>query len=115
MTDPTFHERPHRPSDPAPGPQSAYAARVAAATKATAAHMDAARQPAAILVARTRALVNNGVDLRNPERACDFITDQVHEAVRAAAVPGCSCNGSEGTAALVLVAELARQVAEATR
>lgn len=115
MSDPTYHEQPRRPDDPAAEAQTAYAARAAAAVAATAAHMDAARRQAGILAARTRTLVSNGVDLRNPERACDFIADQVREAIDGARLPDCSCAGSTGPAGFALVAELARQLAEATR
>ncbi len=115
MADPQYHERPPRPGDPSPPAQSAYAASVAEAVAATAEHMAAARRAAAILVARARVLVSNGVDLHHPERACDFIADQVRDAVAGARLTSCSCAGSLGTAGYALVAELARQLAEATR
>lgn len=116
MTDPTHHhQQPARPGDLAPAAWEAYTARVAAATAATAAHLDAARGPASILAARARTLVSNGVDLRHPERATDFISDQISTAVKDARLPGCECGGDLTAAAFALIAELTRQLAEATR
>lgn len=75
------------------------------------AHMAAARGQVSVLVARTRVLVRNGVDLRHPERVADFVDDQVFDAVRAATVVGCGCSGAQGAAAAALLAELAHQLA----
>lgn len=88
-----------------------HAARLAAVDQ----HAAAAREHAGILVGRVRTLMRNGVDLRDPERLCDLVADQVIEAVEGATVPGCGCQGSQGPAALALLAELARLCAEATR
>lgn len=102
------------PDRPAAGPSPADArhiARIAAVEQ----HQAAARHQAGVLVTRTRTLIRNGVDLRNPERMADFVSDQVIEAIADATVPTCGCAGSQRPAALALVAEIARQLAEATR
>jgi hypothetical protein len=82
---------------------------------ATEQHAAAARHQANVLVTRTQTLARNGVDLRNPERLRDFANDQVAEAITGATVAGCGCSGASGPAAMSLVAELARRVAEVTR
>jgi hypothetical protein len=87
--------------------------RHASRTAATEQHAAAAREHAGILLARVQTLVRNGVDLRDPERLLDLVNDQVIDAVKSAVVP--SCCGSEGAAALALLAEMARRCAEATR
>lgn len=116
MIDPAFHEQPRRPSpDDKPEAHAAYAARQAAAVAATDNHLQAARHQAVILVDRARTLVRNGVDLRHPERALDFIGDQVRDAVERSRLPNCGCGGSTGTAGFTLIAELARLLAETDR
>lgn len=76
-------------------------------------HAAAARAQTDILIARVRVLVRNGVDLRDPERLLDLIDDPILDAVKGATLPNC-CD-SQGPAALALLAELARRLAEATR
>jgi hypothetical protein len=87
----------------------------AAMLAATEQHAAAAKHQAEILVTRTQTLARNGVDLRNPERLRDFANDQVVEAIQGAKVVGCGCAGNAGPAAMSLIAELARRLAEATR
>lgn len=76
-------------------------------------HITAVRRHAPVLVARARQLIRNGVNLNDPDRFADFIDDQVADAVNDNVIPG--CHGGRTIAAAVLVAELARQLAEATR
>ena len=78
-------------------------------------HQAAAAHQAEILLARTRALVDTGVDLRNPAHYRRFANTEIMTAIRGASVAGCGCAGSEGVAAMSLVVELARRLAEATR
>lgn len=75
-------------------------------------HATAARHQADILLTRTRRLVDTGVDLRHPARIREFANGDVAAAIRGATVAGCGCSGSEGVAALSLVIELARRLAE---
>lgn len=91
------------------------AAAAAAANAAADRHAAAARHQADILVTRAQTLTRNGVDLRNPERLRDFMTDQVFDAITGATLPGCGCAGAVGPAALALIAELSRRQAEANR
>jgi hypothetical protein len=95
-------------------PTSAHAKHIAY-VEAVKQHRDAAGGQIEVLVSRAQTLVRNGVDLRNPERLADFVEDQVMDAVRGATVHDCGCAGAHGAAALALVAELARRLAEATR
>lgn len=88
-----------------------YAERHKARMEWVEAHMGAARDQVSVLVARTRVLVRNGVDLRHPERVADFVDDQVFDAVKAATVYECGCAGAQGAAAAALLAELAHQLA----
>lgn len=102
----------HPPVPPAPTPADArHVARIAAVEQ----HQAAAQHQASILLTRTKVLIRNGVDLRNPERMSDYVAGQVIEAIEGATVNGCGCSGAQGPAALALIAELARQLAEATR
>lgn len=87
--------------------QARYAELVDAVDK----HLVSARQQADVLVSRAQTLVRNGVDLRAPERAFDFVTDQVMDAVRAATVHDCQCSGAQGAAAAALLAEVTRRLA----
>lgn len=74
-------------------------------------HMAAARVEAARLVARAQTLVRNGIDLRDPERVGDFISDQVIEAVNGATVQTCGCLGAQAAGAVSLLAEVTHQLA----
>jgi hypothetical protein len=82
---------------------------------ATEQHAAAAKHQVDVLLARTQRLARNGVDLRNPERLRDFANDQVVEAITGATVAGCGCAGDAGVAAMALIAEFARRLAEVTR
>ena len=104
------HEHPSIPDAP-----TAEQAKHVAFVKAVQVHRDAAGGQISVLVSRAQTLARNGVDLRNPERLADFVEDQVMDAVRGSAVAECGCAGAHGAAALALIAELARQLAEATR
>lgn len=84
-----------------------------AARAATEQHIAAVRRHAPVLLARTRQLVRNGVDLSDPDRFADFVDDQVRDTVEDTVIP--ACPGGRPVAAVVLAAELARQLAEATR
>jgi hypothetical protein len=92
---------------------AAHQHQTASAQAANEQHITAARRHAPVLIARARQLIRNGVDLGDPERFADFINDQVADAVNDTVLPG--CHGGRTIAAAVLVAELARQLAEATR
>lgn len=87
--------------------------RAAARAAADEQHMTLARRHAPVLVARVRQLVRGGVDLTNPERFTDLVTDQVTDAIKDTAMPGCPL--AKEVAAAALIAELARLLAEATR
>ncbi len=84
-----------------------------AARAANEQHITAVRRQAPVLIARVRQLIRNGVDLRDPDRFADLVGDQVRDAIDDVTIPGCA--GGRPIAAAVLVAELARQLAEATR
>ena len=90
-------------------------ARKAAATAATEQHFAAAKHHAAGLVEHARALGRNGIRLDDPGRMYTFVVDEVHEAIDAAKVHGCACQGAAGPAALSLIGELTRLAAEAGR
>lgn len=87
--------------------QALNARRAAAAAE----HAAMAGRAADVLVRRTRHLLINGVDLRDPGLWVNFANDQVIDAVQQAQVESC-CTGG---ASLGLLAELARRVAEAQR
>lgn len=90
----------------------AAAARLAALER----QHTAARHQVDRLMARTRVVVGNGVDLRDPERAEDFARDQVSDAITGAVVTsGCVSGIANGDAATALITELARRLAEAER
>ncbi len=75
----------------------------------------AARHQASVLLGLTQTLVRNGVDLRNPERLDAFARDEVLAAIGATNVSPCGCGITNGAAAVALLAEMARRLAEATR
>ncbi len=109
-TNPAPDDHPQMPS----APTEAHARHVAL-VETVRVHRDAAAGQISVLVSRAQTLARNGVDLRHPERLADFVEDQVIDAIRGATVAGCGCAGAQGAAALALVAELARQLAEVTR
>lgn len=78
-------------------------------------HSLAAAREARILLERTRRLTEVGVDLRDPDRMADYLTDQVQDAVKGSIITGCSCDGDESVAAVYLLAQLARINAERPR
>jgi hypothetical protein len=76
----------------------------------------AARHAADQLVGMARALVRNGVDLRHPERLEAFAKQDARVLVAASSVDtDCKCALGNGEAALAVIGELARRLAEATR
>lgn len=75
------------------------------------AHMASARPAASVLVTRARILVRNGVDLRDPERVSDFVSDQIQDAVKAASVHECGCVGAQGAAGAALLAVVVAELA----
>lgn len=84
------------------------ATRAAEQAQADAEHAAAARREADVLIRRTRYLLANGVDLRDPTHLGSLATDQVMDAVKAATIPSCC----QGAASLSLLAEMARRLAE---
>lgn len=73
----------------------------------------AARHQADWLVARVRAKVTAGEDLRNPERLIEVAGTDAAAALQGAKPPKseCLCGVANGVAAQTLMAELARRVA----
>ncbi len=76
-------------------------------------HLVAVGRNVPVLLARAQQLIANGADLTDPERFSDFVLDQVADAIGDTVIPGCS--GGREVAAAVLVAELARRLAEQSR
>lgn len=107
----SYPEHPAGPAGSSEEAQRRHAAYVANVGQ----HGEAARREVEKLVQRTRVLIRNGIDLRDPDRFIDYAEDQIRDAIEAAVIPTCACEGSEGAAALALIGELARQLAEATR
>jgi hypothetical protein len=76
----------------------------------------AAQQAADKLVGMALSLVRNGMDLRHPERLEQFADHDVRELVAASSVDrGCHCALGNGQAALAVIGELSRRLAEAAR
>jgi hypothetical protein len=84
------------------------ATRAADQARADAEHAEAARREADVLVRRTRYLLSNGIDLRDPTHLASLATDQAMDAVKGATLASCC----QGAASLSLLAELARRLAE---